>query len=91
MRNIYVDLKIALKKNGDEWLDATVDSVMPINNVACSCVKQMTMTIGGTTIESNYHYLKSYITDLYSYDSQQKASFLEPAGWYVTVFLKLKV
>ena len=85
MKHLYLDIKIALKKNKTEWLDGAVDNVVPINNIASSIVKKMSMRLGSTTMDSNYHYLKSYITDLYTFDSQQKSSFLQPAGWLVLV------
>ena len=85
MKHLYLDVKIGLKKNKTEWLTGSVDNVAPINNIASSIIKKMTLRLGSTTMDSNYHYLKSYITDLYSYDSQQKASYLQTAGWYVLI------
>ena len=87
MKNIHLDLRVALKKenNGDvTWCDYTKDNVAPINNIGNSLIKSLHLYLNDVLINSsadNYH-LKSYIQTLYTFDQQQKGSYLQPSGWY---------
>ena len=87
MKNLHLDLKVALKKEHNgvvSWCDFTKDNVAPINNIGNSMIKSLHLYLNDVLINSsadNYH-LKSYIQTLYTYDSQQKASYLQPGGWF---------
>ena len=80
-------MKLALKKEHNgvvSWCDFAKDNVAPINNIGNSMIKSLHLYLNDVLINSsadNCH-LKSYIQTLYTYDSQQKGSYLQPAGWY---------
>ena len=87
MKNIHLDMRLALKKEHNgvvTWCDFTKDNVAPINNIGNSMIKSLHLYLNDVLINSsadNYH-LKSYIQTLYTFDSQQKGSYLQPAGWF---------
>ena len=87
MKQIHLDIKVALKceDNGViSWLKKSRDNAAPVNGVANSMIKSLHLYLNDVLINSNadnYH-LKSYIQTLYTYDKQQKRSYLKPSGWY---------
>lgn len=83
MRNIFLDARVALKKTGGEYLTKDSDNAAPCNNVLNTMIRSVRLYLNDVLINKysdNYH-LKSYITQLYSYDTQHKEAFLRVGGW----------
>ena len=78
------DCRYALKKNRDDWLDATEDNVAPMNNIVSSLFKSVKLQLNNVTInpDDDHYHIKAYLHDLYTYDSMHKDTILKPGGWY---------
>ena len=84
LKNMLFDCRYALKKNRDDWLDATVDNVAPMNNIVSSLFKSVKLQLNNVTInrDDDHYHIESYLHDMYTYDILHKDSILRPGGWY---------
>ena len=78
----YFELELTLKKNDAN--EATADNLFPVNNLAHSLFKQISVRLNGTLISpqtDTYHY-KAYLETLLNYNRVGGETVLKPQGWY---------
>ena len=84
----YFELELTLKKN-DANNVAAADNLFPVNNLAHSLFKQISVRLNGTLTSpqtDTYHY-KAYLETLLNYDRMDGATVLKPQGWYNGIHL----
>ena len=79
----FFEIELQLKKvNGDDL--AVADKLWPVNNLAHSLFKQISVRFNGALISpqtDTYHY-KAYLETLMNYDRNDGETVLKPQGWY---------
>ena len=79
----FFEIELQLKKvNGDDL--AVADKLWPVNNLAHSLFKQISVRFNGALISpqtDTYHY-KAYLETLMNYDRNDGQTVLKPQGWY---------
>ena len=84
----YFKLELTLKKN-DANNVAAADNLFPVNNLAHSLFKKISVRLNGTLISpqtDTYHY-KAYLETLLNYDRLDGETVLKPQGWYNSIDL----
>ena len=84
MKHMLLDCQVKLNKMGSAVaLEKKSDNVAPINNILGSMISSVWIYLNDTLINNSndYYMYKSYIQTLYSFDDQQKESYLETSGW----------
>ena len=79
----YFEIELKLKKNDNGNVTAA-DKLWPVNNLAHSLFKQISVRLNGTLISpqtDTYHY-KAIIETLLNYDREDGETVLKPQGWY---------
>lgn len=79
----YFEIELQLKKNDNGNVTAA-DKLWPVNNLAHSLFKQISVRLNGTLISpqtDTYHY-KAIIETLLNYDREDGETVLKPQGWY---------
>lgn len=84
----YFEMELTLKKNDANNVTAA-DNLFPVNNLAHSLFKQITVRLNGMLISSQterYQY-KAYLETLLNYDREDEETVLKPQGWYSSIDL----
>ena len=79
----YFKLELTLKKNDANNVAAT-DNLFPVNSLAHSLFKQISVRLNGTLISpqtDTYHY-KAYLETLLNYGREDGETVLKPQGWH---------
>ena len=79
----YFEIELQLKKNDNGNVTAA-DKLWPVNNLAHSLFKKISVRLNGTLISpqtDTYHY-KAIIETLLNYDREDGETVLKPQGWY---------
>ena len=79
----YFELELTLKKN-DANNVAAADNLFPVNNLAHSLFKQISVRLNGTLIspQTDTYHSKAYPETLLNYDRVDGETVLKPQGWY---------
>ena len=79
----YFELELTLKKN-DANNVAAADNLFPVNNLAHSLFKQISVRLNGTLIspQMDTYHSKAYPETLLNYDRVDGETALKPQGWY---------
>ncbi|KAL9982831.1 hypothetical protein ACROYT_G004940 [Oculina patagonica] len=79
----FFEVELQLKKDNDENV-AAADKLWPVNNLAHSLFKQISVRLNGTLISpqtDTYHY-RAFLETLLNYDRRDGETILKPQGWY---------
>ena len=79
----YFTIELTLKKSDNSNLVRT-DKLWPVNNLAHSLFKQISVRLNGSLISpqtDTYHY-KAYLETLLNYNRDDGNSVLQPQGWF---------
>ena len=75
--------KVIKNKGATEEAVGELPNIGPVNNVMHSLFDRVTCELNGIDINNSnkYYPWKSYITNLLSYNSEAKASWMQEFGW----------